>query len=47
MRFVGGEEPGIVTYVESEVRPARIITTSEGVSLPVLRDPSGLFVATV
>lgn len=41
------EEPGIIAYVESEVRPARVITTAEGVALPVLRDPKALFVATV
>jgi hypothetical protein len=41
------EAPGIVAYVESEIRPARVITTAEAVALPVLRDPSALFVATV
>ncbi len=41
------ELPGIVTWVEEETRPARIITTSEAVALPVLRDPKALFVATV
>jgi hypothetical protein len=41
------DEPGIVAYVESEIRPARVITTGEAVALPVLRDPKALFVATV
>ena len=41
------ELPGIVTWVEEDTRPASIITTSEAVALPVLRDPKALFVATV
>lgn len=41
------QAPGIVTWVEEETRPAGIITTSEAVALPVLRDPKSLFVATV
>jgi hypothetical protein len=41
------EEPGIVVYVASQIRPARIITTGEAVALPVLRAPRALFVATV
>lgn len=41
------EAPGIVTWVEEETRPAGVITTSEAVALPVLRDPKALFVATV
>jgi hypothetical protein len=38
---------GIVAWSEEEIRPARVITTAETVALPVLRDPKGLFVATV
>lgn len=41
------QAPGIVTWVEEETRPAGIVTTSEAVALPVLRDPKALFVATV
>lgn len=41
------EAPGIVTWVEEETRPAGVITTSEAVALPILRDPKALFVATV
>ncbi len=41
------QAPGILTWVEEEVRPAAVITTSEAVSLPVLRDPKALFIATV
>lgn len=39
--------PGIITYVMEHLSPASIVTTSEAVSLPVLRDPNALFVATV
>lgn len=38
---------GIVTWVEEETRPAGIITTSEAIALPVLRDPKALFRAVV
>jgi hypothetical protein len=38
---------GIVAYVEQQIRPARVITTGEGVGLPVLRDPKALFRAIV
>jgi hypothetical protein len=41
------EAAGIVCYVEQEIRPARVITTSEAVGLPILRDPKALFRATV
>lgn len=41
------QAPGIVTWVEEETRPAAVITTSEAVCMPVLRDPKALFVATV
>lgn len=41
------EAPGVITWVEDEVRPASVITTSEAVALPVLRDARALFVATV
>jgi hypothetical protein len=41
------EAAGIVCYVEQEIRPARVITTSEAVGLPILRDPNALFRATV
>lgn len=47
VRLERQEEPGIIAYVESEIRPARVITTAEAVALPVLRDPKALFVATV
>ncbi len=47
VRLERQEEPGIVAYAEMEIRPARVITTSEAVALPVLRDPRALFVATV
>lgn len=39
--------PGLITYVQEEIRPVSITTTSECVSLPVLRDPNALFVASV
>ena len=41
------QAPGIVTWVEEETRPAGIITTSEAIALPVLRDPKALFRAVV
>lgn len=41
------QAPGIVTWVEEETRPAGIITTSEAIALPVLRDPKALFRAIV
>lgn len=47
VRLERQDEPGIVAYTESEIRPARVITTAEAVALPVLRDPKALFVATV
>jgi len=39
--------PGLITYVQEEISPVSITTTAEAVSLPVLRDPAALFVATV
>ncbi len=47
VRLERQDEPGIVAYTESEIRPARVITTAEAMALPVLRDPNALFVATV
>lgn len=41
------DAPGIVAYSTSEIRPPQVITTAEAVSMPVLTDPNGLFVATV
>jgi hypothetical protein len=41
------QAPGIVTWVEEDTRPAGIITTSEAIALPVLRDPKALFRAVV
>lgn len=41
------DAPGIVAFQEQSVRPPAIITTAEGVVLPVLRDPKALFVAEV
>lgn len=41
------DAPGIVTWAEQEIRPARVLTTAEGVALPVLRDPKALFRAIV
>lgn len=41
------DAPGIVAYATSEIRPPEVITTAEAVSMPVLTDPAGLFVATV
>lgn len=39
--------PGLITYVLEFIQPASVTTTTESVSLPVLRDPNALFVATV
>lgn len=41
------DAPGIVAYATSDIRPPSVITTAEAVSMPVLTDPAGLFVATV
>jgi hypothetical protein len=41
------DAPGIVAFQEQQVRPPAVLTTAEGVALPVLRDPKALFVATV
>lgn len=41
------DAPGIIAFQEQWVRPPAIITTAEGVILPVLRDPKALFVAEV
>ncbi len=41
------DAPGIIAFVESSVRPAGKLTTAEAVSIPALRNPSGIFVATV
>lgn len=41
------DAPGIVAFVESQLRPAAIITTAEAVSIPVILDPAAVFVATV
>jgi len=46
-RIAFRDAPGIVAFVQQSVRPAAIMTTAEGVVLPVLTDPNGLFVATV
>jgi hypothetical protein len=41
------DAPGIIAFVESSVRPAGKLTTAEAVSIPALRNPNGIFVATV
>jgi hypothetical protein len=41
------DAPGIIAFQEQSIRPAAIMTTAEGVVLPVLRDPKALFVADV
>lgn len=46
-RLARRDAPGIVAWVEEEIRPAKIVTTAEGVALPVLRDPNAIFIATV
>lgn len=44
---MGGLEPGIIAYQVGGIDPAWVKTTAEGLALPVLRDPNGLFVAEV
>lgn len=39
--------PGIVSFAVEGILPAGIVTTSEAVGLPILRDPKALFVLTV
>lgn len=46
-RLARQDAPGIVAWVESEIRPAKIVTTAEGVALPVLRDSNAVMVLTV
>ncbi len=46
-RLARSDAPGIVAWVEETIRPAAIVTTAEGVALPVLRDPNALFITTV
>lgn len=41
------DAPGIIAFATRSVRPPEVLTTAEGVALPVLRDPKALFVATV
>jgi len=41
------DAPGIVAYATESIRPPQVITTAEAVSMPVLTDPYGLFVARV
>jgi hypothetical protein len=46
-RIVPSLAPGLWTWVEEDTRPVRVITTTEAVALPVLRDPKALFRAIV
>lgn len=41
------DAPGLVAFVEDSVRPASVMTTGEGVAIPVIRDPKAVFCATV
>lgn len=41
------DAPGLIAFQTQEVRPPQIMTTCEGISLPVLRDPNALFSAEV
>jgi hypothetical protein len=41
------DAPGLIAFQTQEVRPPQIMTTCEGIALPVLRDPNALFVAEV
>lgn len=41
------DAPGIIAFQTQDVRPPQVITTAEGIVLPVLRDPNALFVASV
>lgn len=41
------DAPGIIAFQTQDVRPPQILTTAEGIVLPVLRDPNALFVAEV
>lgn len=41
------DAPGVVAFVEQEVRPSATFTTGAGIALPVLRDPYAIFIATV
>lgn len=41
------EAPGIVVFATEEIVPARVTTTSDGIGIPVLRDPKALFRAIV
>jgi hypothetical protein len=41
------DAPGIIAFVETQVRPAWTMTTAEAVALPVVRDPKSIFCATV
>lgn len=41
------DQPGIVAYGLQEIRPPQVITTAEGVAMPVLSNPFALFVAVV
>lgn len=41
------DAPGLIAFQTQEVRPPQIMTTCEGIALPVLRDPNALFSAEV
>jgi hypothetical protein len=41
------DAPGLIAFQTQEVRPPQILTSCEGIALPVLRDPNALFVADV
>lgn len=41
------DAPGIIAFQTQEVRPPQVLTTAEGIVLPVIKDPNALFVAEV
>ena len=41
------DAPGVIAFIEKQLRPAAIITTGEAVAIPVVLDPYAVFCATV